>query len=64
MFLFYSKNLNLQGGIKMKHAVDASSVCRSVFHGGEATTKEHYTQVWVRLINQLERNRSVPASVH
>ena len=48
----------------MKHAIDASSVCRSVFRSGDITTKEHYTQVWVRLINQLEKNKSVLANIH
>lgn len=48
----------------MKHISDTASVCRSVFHSGEATTKEDYTQVWVRLINQLEKNKRVPAGAH
>lgn len=45
----------------MKHTIGTSFVCRSVFHSGEVTTKEHYTQVWVRLINQLEKNKRIPA---
>ena len=48
----------------MKCATETSSVCKSVFHNGAATTKEHYTQVWVRLINQLEKNKSVLIGVH
>ena len=39
----------------MKYAIGTSPECRSVFHSGESTTKERYTQVWVRLINQLEK---------
>lgn len=46
----------------MKHTADTSSSCRSVFHSGETTTKEHYTQAWIRLINQLEKIR-VPLRV-
>ena len=45
----------------MKHTMGTSSVCRSVFHSGEVTTKEHYTQAWIRLINQIEKNKSVLA---
>ena len=48
----------------MKHTANTASVCRSVFHSGEATTKEYYTQVWVRLINLLEKNKSVLSNVH
>ena len=51
-------------GIKMNRTTNAASVCRSVFHSGEATTKEDYTQVWVRLINQLEKNKRVPVGAH
>ena len=33
--------------------------CKSVFKGGKsATTKEEYTQKWISLINQLEKNKN------
>ena len=48
----------------MKHTMDTSSVCKSIFHNGEATTKEHYTEVWIQLINLLEKNKSVLMGIH
>lgn len=64
MSLFYRNKSEMARGIKMNRTTNAASVCRSVFHSGEATTKEDYTQVWVRLINQLEKNKRVPAGAH
>lgn len=38
--------------------------CKSVFHNGEnAPTAEHYTQVWIDLINQLEKSKEIIAAV-
>ena len=48
----------------MQSSLSTSTGCRSVFRSGDITTKEHYTQVWVRLINQLEKNKRVLANVH
>lgn len=37
-----------------------SPACRSVFHeGAEAPTAEAYTQLWITLINQIERGKQV-----
>lgn len=34
--------------------------CRSVFRGNAAaTTSEKYTQLWITLINRMERDRQV-----
>ncbi len=38
----------------------AASPCRSIFKGGEnRPTPERYTQIWITLINRIERNRQV-----
>ena len=44
----------------MTQAVTAQSACRSVFHGNAvAPTAEAYTQLWIKLINQIERGKQV-----
>lgn len=44
----------------MNQAVTAYSTCHSVFHGNaEAPTAETYTQLWINLINQIERGNQV-----
>lgn len=44
----------------MNQAVTAYSVCHSVFHGdAEAPTAETYTQLWINLINQIEKGKQV-----
>ena len=44
----------------MTQAVTAYPTCRSVFHGdAEAPTAEAYTQIWIKLINQIERGKQV-----
>ena len=43
----------------MKCSMDTTAKCKSIFYSGEATTKERYTQVWIRLIDQLEKSKSV-----
>lgn len=44
----------------MDQAIPASSACRSVFRGGtEAPTAEAYTQLWITLIDQIERDKQV-----
>lgn len=40
------------------------SVCQSVFRSGESSiTREQYTQVWIRLINQIEKSKEILAGV-
>ena len=37
--------------------------CKSVFKGGEDSTTEHeFTNVWISLINTLEKGRNVDCS--
>lgn len=44
----------------MNQAITTYSACRSVFQGNaEAPTAEAYTQLWVTLINQIERGKQV-----
>lgn len=44
----------------MNQAITAYSACRSVFHGdAEAPTAEAYTQLWITLINQIERGKQI-----
>lgn len=36
--------------------------CKSVFRAGtEKVTKENYTQLWISLINQMERSKKILA---
>lgn len=38
------------------------SPCRSVFQqGAPGTTTEKYTQIWIRLINQIEKSKATLA---
>ncbi len=40
------------------------SLCRSIFTGGEnPPTVERYTQLWIALINQIERSKETVATV-
>lgn len=42
----------------MNQAVTAYSTCHSIFHdNAEAPTAETYTQLWINLINQIERGK-------
>ena len=46
----------------MNQTANTAVACRSVFQqDAETTTTENYTQVWIRLINQLEKKKRVPA---
>lgn len=39
------------------------SICKSVFKSGEYSTTEHeFTNVWIGLINTLEKGRNVDCS--
>lgn len=39
-------------------------ICRSVFQkGASTTTTEKYTQVWISLINQIEKSKGVLAEL-
>ena len=39
-------------------------VCRSVFQAGApTTTREKYTQIWITLINQIEKSKEVLAEL-
>lgn len=42
----------------MKTTTD--SVCKSVFQNGRsAPTREHFTKVWITLINEIEHNKEI-----
>lgn len=42
----------------------AVQVCRSVFReGAPTTTTEKYTQIWISLINQIEKSKQVLAEL-
>jgi len=42
----------------MKQNAVLSPACRSFFQkGAQATTTEAYTQIWIALINQIERGK-------
>ena len=48
----------------MNQATSAVPICRSVFQKGEpTTTTEKYTQIWITLINQIEKSKKVLAEV-
>ena len=48
----------------MSQAVTAIPVCRSVFQkGASTTTTEKYTQIWITLINRIEKNKEVLAEL-
>ena len=48
----------------MNQAANAIPICRSVFQkGAPTTTTERYTQVWITLINQIEKGKKVLAEV-
>lgn len=35
-------------------------ICTSVFKSGESTTsKEIFTEIWIKLINRLEKDKSI-----
>ena len=39
-------------------------ICRSVFQkGAPTTTTEKYTQIWITLINQIEKSKEVLAEL-
>lgn len=38
------------------------TLCRSIFKNAEnALTPEHYTKIWIQLINQLEKSKETVA---
>ena len=44
----------------MNQNVTTSTVCRSVFRQDSGTTtSENYTQLWIALINQIERGKQI-----
>ena len=44
----------------MNQATNAIPICRSVFQKGvPTTTTEKYTQIWITLINQIEKSKEV-----
>lgn len=44
----------------MTQSLLPSSACRSVFRkSAEASTAERYTQLWITLINQMERDKQI-----
>lgn len=48
----------VQGGKIMEKNRQPTTICKSVFKGGESTTTEQeFTKMWARLINALEKNR-------
>jgi hypothetical protein len=38
---------------------EANNLCVSVFKNGTNTNKIQFTQVWINLINKIEKNKSV-----
>ncbi len=41
----------------------AAGVCKSVFKSGENTISgEQFTQMWIQLINQIEKDRALHAA--
>jgi len=43
--------------------MNTDATCTSVFKNGDpAPTSENFTQVWIDLINQIERNKVLTAS--
>lgn len=41
-----------------------TTACQSIFYGGKSsTTCERYTQIWIRLINQIEKSKETLAEV-
>lgn len=48
----------------MNQATSAVPDCRSVFQkGASVTTSEKYTQIWITLINQIEKGKAVLAEI-
>ena len=48
----------------MSQSVNTIPICRSVFQkGAPTTTTEKYTQIWITLINQIEKSKKVLAEV-
>ena len=48
----------------MSQAANAIPVCRSVFQKSEpTTTTEKYTQIWITLINQIEKSKEALAEL-
>ena len=44
----------------MSQAANAIPICRSVFQkDAPTTTTEKYTQIWITLINQIEKSKEV-----
>jgi len=38
-----------------------NSPCKNIFKNGEAVTREEFTQIWIDLINRMEKNKSILA---
>lgn len=34
-------------------------ICKSIFKSGKNITKDHFTKIWIELINKLEKSKSV-----
>ena len=48
----------------MSQAANAIPICRSVFQkGAPTTTTEKYTQIWITLINQIEKSKEALAKL-
>ena len=48
----------------MSQATNAIPICRSVFQkGAPSTTTERYTQIWITLINQIEKSKEALAKL-
>ena len=48
----------------MSQAANAIPICRSVFQkGAPTTTTEKYTQIWITLINQIEKSKELLAEL-
>lgn len=48
----------------MNIPASSSTSCRSVFRDSDTPlTAEQYTQLWIRLINQIERSNTAAAGI-
>lgn len=48
----------------MERTAISQAACVSIFREGEAPlTVERYTQLWIRLINQIEQSRAAAAGI-
>jgi preprotein translocase subunit Sss1 len=44
----------------MEEKKDPNNAVKNVFKNGRMPTREEYTKLWIRLINQIEREKARP----